>query len=489
MNKKLKTSVSVLLTAAVLACSIACSSAPETGKVSAENPVTIQLWHYYNGTQNVAFEKLVSEFNETESFKSGITVEARSQGSVGELISKVVAAGEKKVGAEKLPDVFSAYVDTAYQMDKLGLVASLEGYFTKAELAEYIPGYIEEGKFGADGTLKILPIAKSTEVMMLNKTDWDKFSAETGADVKTLETMEGLVEVAGQYYKWTDSKTPESGDGKAFFGRDAMANYFIVGMKQMGVDLFSVTNGDVKLNLNEAELRRMWDCFYIPYVKGWFANYSRFSSDDAKTGGVIALVASTSGAAYFPREVVVTDTESYPIEALVMEPPSFSGGESVAVQQGAGMVITKSSPEREYAASEFLKWFTDGERNLKFAIDSGYIPVKTAVSSVSMLDKTIESSGEDISELLERSLEISLGITEKCDMYTSAAFDGGAQARDILDKSLLEKAKNDRKTVLEAIAAGAAPEEALSKFLTDENFSEWYAAFSKGLKTACGLSV
>ena len=37
--------------------------------------------------------------------------------------------------------------------------------------------------------------------------------------------MEGVTAVAEQYYNWSG--------GKALFGRDAMANYMIVGAKQL----------------------------------------------------------------------------------------------------------------------------------------------------------------------------------------------------------------------------------------------------------------
>ena len=67
---------------------------------------------------------------------------------------------------------------------------------------------------------------------MINKTDWDKFAKATGADISDLKTLEGLTATAKAYYEWTDSQTPKAGDGKAFFGRDAMANYFIIGAKQ-----------------------------------------------------------------------------------------------------------------------------------------------------------------------------------------------------------------------------------------------------------------
>ncbi len=50
--------------------------------------------------------------------EKGIVVEAFSQGNVNDLIQKVTDAADKKVGASEIPDIFSAYVDTAYAMDQ-----------------------------------------------------------------------------------------------------------------------------------------------------------------------------------------------------------------------------------------------------------------------------------------------------------------------------------------------------------------------------------
>lgn len=38
--------------------------------------------------------------------------------------------------------------------------------------------------------IKIFLTAKATEILMLNKTDWDKFAAATGARLEDLKTWE-----------------------------------------------------------------------------------------------------------------------------------------------------------------------------------------------------------------------------------------------------------------------------------------------------------
>ena len=179
------------------------------GVLDLENPVTLTIWHYYNGAYQAAFDKLVEEFNNSAGKDLGIY-------------------------AEEMPDLFSAYTDSALGLQKDGLLTDLNQYFTAEELDKYVDAYVQEGEFAGDGGLYVFPVAKSTEITMMNKTDWDKFAEETGAILDDLSTVEGIAKVAEQYYDWTDAQTPDMpDDGKAFYGRDSMSNYFLIGMKQM----------------------------------------------------------------------------------------------------------------------------------------------------------------------------------------------------------------------------------------------------------------
>lgn len=458
-----------------------CSVGTRVPDLDPSNPVSLELWHYYNGPQKVAFDEMVAEFNDTVGLEKGIIVEAFNQGSTNDLLTKVVDAANKKVGADDIPDIFAAYSDTAYEIDQLGLVADLDPYFTDDELAEYIPSYIEEGRFDKDGSLKIFPIAKSTEVMILNKTDWDKFAQATGTTTDDLATIEGVTETAKKYYEWTDSLTEAPDDGKTFFGRDAVANYIISGMQQLGSTIFDVTDGEVSFQLNESALRKLWDNYYVPYINGYFGAYGKFRSDDAKTGDLIALVCSTTGSAYFPTEVTINDNESYPIESLTLPTPCFEDAERYSIQQGAGMVVTKSDAKTEYAAAEFLKWFTDTERNLDFTVESGYLPVKKAANDTELVKKMFEQT-DGISIALEDSVLISIGEVNHDMLYTNKAFRNGFNARNVLEYSLSDKAQADYETIRTAISNGMSRADAVAKFDTDENFSSWVSELTSALE-------
>ena len=472
--------------ALVLSCLTGCADkqagASNAVKLDPNNPVTLTVWHYYNGAQQAAFDMLVQEFNATAGKEKGIHVEGYSQGSVSDLEKAITDSVAGKVGAQSMPDVFSTYADTAYAVQQQGKLADLSPYFTQEELNSYVDGYIQEGYFQDDQALYLFPVAKSTEVMMLNATDWAPFAEATGTKLEELNTVEGVTQVAQRYYEWTDSLTPDiSGDGKAFYGRDSMSNYFIIGMKQMGVDIFDVKDGNVTLRPEKEQIHRLWENYYVPYVKGYFTSLGKFRSDDVKTGDILAYTGSTSSAMYFPNEVVL-DTESKPIDYLVLPAPIMEGGQRYYVQQGAGMAVTKSDAMHEYAACEFMKWFTAKENNLRFVCESSYFPVRKDANTLKALDDVIQAQGLKVNPKTYACLNSILSKFDSISFYTPKCFSNGYATRKVLDFNLSDKAAADKAAIEEAVAAGTAREEAIAPYVTEEAFEAWYQDFCQALE-------
>ena len=419
MKKQIKSLLCGLCAAALALGCGGCS-----GSAGSEVPAKvtdITVWTYYNGDQLESFNSLVNQFNETVGAQKGIKVSTESQGSVNDLETSVMDSAEGKVGAAAMPNIFSAYADTAYALDQMGMVMNLAPYLTEEEKAQFVEGYLSEGDFGEDDSIKIFPVAKSTELLFLNDTDWQAFADAAGVRCEDLATMEGLTATAEKYYNWTDAQTAAPDDGKALFGRDAMANYMLVGAQQLGDTIFAVKDGRMTVNFERDVARRLWDNYYVPFVRGWFAATGRFRSDDIKTGNVLAYVGSSSSATFFPTRVTNDANQSHEISLKTLPAPQFEGGEAVAVQQGAGMVVTAAKEEEVEASVEFLKWFVRAENNIAFSVGSGYLPVTRKAN--------------DMQEIL---------------------------------------AAADRETVVQRIAEGRSAAEAEAEFLTDEYFEAWY---------------
>lgn len=444
MKKNLKY-LSALLCIIVLLLCTGCSS-----NNAAPQPISITVWTYYNGTLLESFNTLVKTFNETVGKEKGIIVEAYSQGSVNELEASVMQSAEGKVGAAAMPNIFSAYADTAYALDKLGLVVDVSSYLTADERAAYVDNYLTEGDFGQTGSIKIFPVAKSTELLFLNETDWQPFAEATGTQESEMRTIEGLLAVAERYYK---------------------ANYLLIGAQELGCTIFEVDgDGRLTLHFDRDIIRKLWDSYYVPFIKGYFSAAGRFRSDDIKTGNLLCYVGSSSSGTFFPSRVITSDTESHGITLKVLPCPKFADGESFAVQQGAGMVVTAADEAKVRASVEFLKWFTLPENDISFSVGSGYMPVTKAANNMD----TIKAAGLTLSPVVEQVLTGAVATINENRLYTPLAFEGCQAARKVLEYALSDKAAADRAIVVERIAAGMSAEEAEAEFLTDECFDSWY---------------
>ena len=442
MKKQIKSLLCGLCAAALALGCAGCS-----GSAGSEVPAKvtdITVWTYYNGDQLESFNSLVNQFNETVGAQKGIKVSTESQGSVNDLETSVMDSAEGKV--------------------------DLAPYLTEEEKAQFVEGYLSEGDFGEDDSIKIFPVAKSTELLFLNDTDWQAFADAAGVRCEDLATMEGLTAAAEKYYNWTDAQTAAPDDGKALFGRDAMANYMLVGAQQLGDTIFAVKDGRMTVNFERDVARRLWDNYYVPFVKGWFAATGRFRSDDIKTGNVLGYMGSSSSATFFPTKVTNDANQSHEISLKTLPAPQFEGGEAVAVQQGAGMVVTAAKEEEVEASVEFLKWFVRAENNIAFSVGSGYLPVTRKANDM----QEILASGLTLDDNMQQTLAVAVDTVNGNRLYTPHAFAGGSSARKVLEYGLSDLAAADRETVVQRIAEGQSAAEAEAEFLTDEYFEAWY---------------
>lgn len=444
---------------------------------SSSNPVDITVWTYYNGDQLSSFNTLVKKFNRTQGKENGIYVESVSCGTVNDLEKNLKDSIEKKVGASEIPDMFSAYNDIAYTIDQMHGIVDLNKYFSDDELDEYIEGYVQDGNILNNGKLKVFPIAKSTEILTINKTDFDIFAKATNVSSKDLSTIEGLVEVSQKYYEWTDSLTPKPNDGKAFFGRDAMANYILAGSMQLGHEIFKVKNGKMKLDYNEKVARKLWDNYYIPYIKGYFTASGVFRTDDIKTGNIIGYVGSSSSATYFPKTVTNSNDETYSIKMETLPCPQFKDSKNYAIQQGTGMAVMKTTKTKQQAAVEFLKWLTDTKQNVQFSKETGYLPVKKEANKVEPL--VDNNNNMDTQKVVE----VSIDTVKENAMYSPKAFKQGTTARAYLQSMMADKATEDRQVVETNLKNGQDLDQATASFTSDEYFEQWYQETKTQLQT------
>lgn len=455
----------------------------ETGvpKLSKNKPVNIVIWHHYLGEQKVSFDNLVEEFNNTVGAGSGITVKAYSMDNTGDIHTKLLSAANHEPGSTEFPQMATAYPSTAYTLYKLDKLVPLEKYMSEKELDEYIPSFIDEGKLTSDSGTMIFPIAKSTEIMYINYTFFKQFLDEynssnppTKLTEEMLYTFEGIQQIAAAYYDWTDSKTPEiPNDGKALYGCDAASNFAIITYKQLGDDFFIVNSDNTgDIDLHSPAMRTCWDSYYAPMVKGYYGAYSFYRSEDVQTGDLLMYTGSTAGASFFPNTVTYSDNTKHDVELKSLPYPSFSNGKKVTVQQGAGVILAKSTPEKEYASVLFLKWLTEPERNIDFVLKTGYFPV--SIKAQEMLENMLsEDELSGLNENIVKVIETTLKMMQTHEFYTYKPFEASDEIRYSFEDKLLSFTTISRNEFLESLAESNDFSACVDKYITDQRYDQF----------------
>ena len=476
MRKKwLYTAGLAVLGLALVGCGNDSTQTLQPPTLDAANPVVITVWHYHTGAVLNSFNEMVSEFNETVGMDQGIIVEGISFGSIPDLEAAVRASAHDQVGSLPLPNIFASFPDTAYVTQEMGLLANLDDYFSADQQGAYFSQFIDRGRIGDEGELRIFPVAKSTEVMFVNETHWRPFAYAHGFTFEDLATMEGVARVAQTYYHWSG--------GRAFFGRDALANMFVIGSKQFGTEIFEVTAGQATININETAMRRFWDYYYRPFISGYFAAYGRFRSDDLRVGDLLAYVGSTASAVFFPDEVR-QGGQSQAIEAKVLPAPIFEGGERVMIQQGAGMVVTLATPVEQYASLVFLRWFTEPENNLRFSALTGRIPVREAAIDADLVRDMAQSVEIQLLDIVYDALAVAINGIRTSELYATSFFSGGIEARYVINTDLRRRATYGREQVLARVAAGEVREAVIEELASEESFRLWVTTLELALNQA-----
>lgn len=340
------------------------------GQKKTKDPITVTLWHVYGGQTESPLNDLIDQFNETIGKEENIWVQVGSVTNTNTIHENVLASAFGDPGASELPDMFVSYPKTVLAMPDDTVLVDYCDYFTKEELDEFIPAFLEEGVI--HDRLSILPVAKSTEVMFVNKTAFDRFAKETGADIEDLRTWEGLFAMSEQYAEWTDNKTPKIlHDGKNFFVHDYHFNYFQVGVESLGENFFKGEN----LAFGP-EFETAWEPYAKAALSGGVWLRSGYATEPLRTGDSIVSVASSASVLYYSDEVSYEDNTSEKIEIVAMPCPVFSTGEKMVMQRGAGICTVKSTPDKEKACITFLKWLTETRKNVEFVTSLGYMPVK-----------------------------------------------------------------------------------------------------------------
>lgn len=405
------------------------SGCSKDSPLDSNNPVTLTMWHNYGGDMQETMDLLIDEFNSTVGKEQGIVIDVTAISSSSELNESLDMISNGTPGAPDMPDIFTGYPKVAIQFQEKGLLANFDDYFSKEEIDEYVDAFIKEGRLD-DGGLYVFPIAKSTEVLYLNQTLFDRFATDTGVSIEQLSTFEGIAELSKKYYEWSG--------GKQFYAADSWFNFSEVGMAQLGDSIFD----NDALSLDSDNYKHILNTIYTPAVEGGVAIYDGYSSDLSKTGDLVCSTGSSAGILFYGDTITHEDGTVENIENSILPYPVFENGTKTALQRGGGLMVAKSNEQKEYAAYVFIKWLTSSEQNMKFIGKTGYLPVTKQAFEKDM-DGYMDSL-ED--ERIKKMLTSVLSMYENYTFFTApnySNFDADSKNYETKLKTLLSEERTN----------------------------------------------
>ena len=358
----MKKGLSLILAAVFLLLSLT-GCAQET-KLNPNNPVTLTMWDVYGSQTESPLNESINEFNRTVGKETGIVVNVASVSSSSAIDEALTAAAKNMPGVPALPDLFTAYPRVAEIIgyDKL---LNWKDYLTEQELGAFVGAFVEEGCF--EDELLMLPVAKSTELLFVNQTLFDKFRAAAEVSTESLATFEGLFAACEAYYDWSD--------GQNMFQINDFYHYALAGMAAFGKDF--VVSG--RLNLESDAFGKVWAPMAHAGIHGGLCIGDGYASDRWKTGEIICNTGSTAGVLYLRDYVTYADNSTEDIETSILTYPCFENGSATVVHRGGGLFALKNEDERKNeAAAIFAKWLTEKDNSLGFVTKAGYLPVTNA---------------------------------------------------------------------------------------------------------------
>ena len=355
----MKKALSLILAGLLLLLSL--TGCSQKTKLDPDDPVTLTMWHVYGSQTESPLNDSINEFNRTVGKEKGVVINVVSVSSSSAIDEALTAAAKNTPGVPALPDLFTAYPRVAEIIgyDKL---LNWNDYFTEQELDTFVDEFIEEGYF--DDKLLMLPVAKSTELLFVNQTLFDKFGSAANVSTESLSTFEGLFTACEKYYDWSD--------GQDMFQINDFYHYSLTGMAAFGEDF--VVDG--KLNLESEAFGKVWEPMAHAGIHGGLCLWDGYASDRWKTGEIISNIGSTAGILYLRDYVTYADNTTEDIETSILAYPHFANGEATVVHRGGGLFALKNEDDRKNeAAAIFAKWLTEKENSLGFVTKAGYLPV------------------------------------------------------------------------------------------------------------------
>ena len=352
MRKKLLCVMLILVVAATAVAMFGCNPGGGAGNANFVVPeggydgsaVTIKFYHTMGQSLRDVLDLYIPEFN---AIYPNITIQHEQVGGYDDVRTQI--STEINVGAQ--PNIAYCYPDHVALYNVAGAVVQLDNLINSTEegiglsaeqIADFVPGYYNEGKQFGDDHMYTLPMSKSSEVLYYNKTFFD---ANNLTLPKTWDDMEQLCK-----------KIKELDPDCIPLGYDSEANWFITMCEQYESPYTSATGDHFLFNndTNKAFVKRFRDWYqkgyvttqelYGAYTSGLFTELSQ----EADTERCYMCIGSTGGASH---QVPKPSEGQTGFEVGITSIPQVNADKPKVISQGPSLCIFSKENTEEVRAA------------------------------------------------------------------------------------------------------------------------------------------
>lgn len=338
----------ILLTVFMFFGLVACGNKDtDTGN---DGPVEITFWHTYTEHHQAFLNEMIDEFNNSQDQVKVVAVQQPYQDYDANLLQAI----RNGVG----PDICSRFATNVADYIEDDLLVDFAPYINDSKngipnFKENLIGnlYGEITQWG-NGSIYMIPVIVTSEVLYYNKTLFDKYNLEVPTTWEELETVSRFL------YEKT---------GKPGFGTDSAIDTFQGLLIQNGSNYIDAKTKSMDVNETIALDQLNW------LADGIKEGIFRLPGDDYYLSGpfvsqaVASYIGSSAGVGYAMANDGAFEVGVAPI-------PQDDKNSQYISSWGGGYVCFKSTDAKAKAAYTFLKWFTSAENDAKWATYFGALP-------------------------------------------------------------------------------------------------------------------
>jgi sn-glycerol 3-phosphate transport system substrate-binding protein len=401
------------------------------------SPVQITLWHQFPRANEQAIQALTDQFNSSQ---TKVHVTLVNQTTYEDLFNKYVAG----LSTGDLPDVAQIEDEGLQQMIDTHSVLPVQSCI-KADHYTELNDFLDRAVryYTVKGVLWAMPFNVSAPVLYYNKKAFTKAGLDPNKPPQTLDQ----IKADAQKLKASGAVT------QAGFGLKNDPWYLQQWLAKTNNTFVNNGNGrngratQVTLNSSTGQVAFAWMADMVKSglaVENDYLNPSSAFNNLLGIGnGNLAMTIDTSAALGTIQQLL--SSGQYPnVELGVATLPSPPGGGGFRVGGAALYISAKSSPQKQAAAWQYLKFLDSSASQAQFAVDTGYIPNrKSAVTVPALQDRWAKVPGFRVAydELLSGAANVAssgpvfgdfLGVRKAITDAEGPMFSGGTSSKAAL---------------------------------------------------------